>query len=80
MSSFGSDIYSCAGGKLLEVEYGFLKLNCNVINETRPRGVISEYFIKENIQTYIKWENLVFIMISLPVYSTINSWYLYVPK
>lgn len=37
---FGPDIYSCARGKLLEMEYGFLKLNFNVISETRPRGVI----------------------------------------
>lgn len=37
-----------------------------------PEESYMAYFIKENIQTYKKWENLVFIMISLPVYSTIN--------
>lgn len=39
-------IYSCARGKLLEMEYGFLKLDYHVINETRPRGPIYRILYK----------------------------------
>lgn len=45
-----------------------------------PEDPYTEYFTKGNIQTYRKWESQVFVMMALPVYSTINLEYLYVPK